>query len=993
MKKNLTIKKNTSIPTILISGGAGFIGSHLAERLLDKKARVLVLDDFKTGKDTYVKALLKNPNFALFDVNINDGLPKEIESVDYIFHLAGLEEYLYSKDYLDLDSLLTNSLGTKNLLDLARTSDAKFLLASTIDVYTGRMSQLSIEKYFGFTNLEENKFSLTEAKRFAESMVWEYNKKYSLDARIVRLPEIYGPRMSLEASGFLGNFLRDIIQNHNITITGEETEKSYYLYISDAVSGILKAQFNPKTKGKIYSLVGAPTSALEAAYALKGMADGTVDIKFAGTKEPQTAREPDTFNLADLTWEPRVALKEGLVNTLKWFGYEINMNNFKPERLIKQKDLEKRKKPLVAAAPDAVNTITPSYKYKNPPLLRSLFGKVKSTYISGVIAILVAALGIFAVLPAVQAYTYARAGANDLLSIENQIKQASFSGSTAKALDAVQNFDQARFFVYKLKWLFTITRMSGQYTTVSETLSSLANFSKATSEVSAAAEPIDSFWEIVRPDTKQTLDASVFDDAKLHIANAKDYISLAQADYKYVDAGSLPKNVQAKLADYKNYLDLFGSSLSNADLFMSAAPDILGVTGEKKYVVWFQNSNELRPTGGFIGSYGVLTFNGGKLKDLTIDDIYNPDGQIDLKGINVPPPAPIAANLNEKKLYLRNSNWNPDFPKSTQDFENLYYKVTGDKPDGYVAVDLNFVNNLLKVTGPIFLTAYNEEINSSNLYERAQYHSDFDYTNGSNQKRSFLTVLGSKLLENLFSLPKARMSALLSAVVQSLNDKDMLVYLDNSPINTYLKAQHWDGSLVATTGDYLYVVNANLGGTKANYYVKNSMNYEVTSMTRDGVLRGNLTLDYKNTATSDAWPGGPYTDYVRVLTQAGTKLTGAKLVAPDGTDKDIFKTVIISNEGKYSSFEFSFKLNFGQEEKVVLAYDLPANENITQTNKVYSLYWQKQPGTSGDSYGFKFGVPFGMSVIDSNGNLKYDKNSAQDSGTLASDKNYYIKLQ
>jgi hypothetical protein len=188
-------------------------------------------------------------------------------------------------------------------------------------------------------------------------------------------------------------------------------------------------------------------------------------------------------------------------------------------------------------------------------------------------------------------------------------------------------------------------------------------------------------------------------------------------------------------------------------------------------------------------------------------------------------------------------------------------------------------------------------------------------------------------------------------------------------------------------------VNANLGGTKANYYVKNSMNYEVTSMTRDGVLRGNLTLDYKNTATSDAWPGGPYTDYVRVLTQAGTKLTGAKLVAPDGTDKDIFKTVIISNEGKYSSFEFSFKLNFGQEEKVVLAYDLPANENITQTNKVYSLYWQKQPGTSGDSYGFKFGVPFGMSVIDSNGNLKYDKNSAQDSGTLASDKNYYIKLQ
>ncbi|MFZ2663834.1 MAG: NAD-dependent epimerase/dehydratase family protein, partial [Patescibacteria group bacterium] len=267
MPKKQVITKSALVPTVLISGGAGFIGSHLAEALLENKARVVVLDNFKTGKEIHVKHLLKNPNFALYDVDINEGIPLDIESVDYIFHLAGLEEYLYSKDFINLEALFTNSLGTKNLLDLATKSKAKFLLASTIDVYQGRMSQLDLDEYFGSTKKEENKFSLIEAKRFAEAVVWEYFKKYDLDVRIVRLPEVYGPRMDISSSGFLGSFLKNIIDGSSIEIYGEGTEEKYYLYISDVVSGLVKAQFNPKTKGNIYSLAPDDSvSALEVAY-------------------------------------------------------------------------------------------------------------------------------------------------------------------------------------------------------------------------------------------------------------------------------------------------------------------------------------------------------------------------------------------------------------------------------------------------------------------------------------------------------------------------------------------------------------------------------------------------------------------------------------------------------------------------------------------------------------------------------------------------------
>jgi nucleoside-diphosphate-sugar epimerase len=261
------IKKSALTPTVLIAGGAGFVGSCLAETLLLKDSRIIVLDNFKTGKQNYVNHLLSNPKFALYDVDINTGIPPEIESVDYVFHLAGLEEY---KDEMSLESLLTNAIGTKNLLDLANRSKAKFVLSSSINVYQGMMSQLNLEQYFGKTRFEEGKYSLNEAKRYAEALVWEYYKKYDTDVRIVRLPEVYGPKMNVESTGELGRLLTELRDNKDLTVYGEGTVKDYYLFINDAVAGIIKSVFSEKTKGSIYSLVSPePYSPLEIAYLLK----------------------------------------------------------------------------------------------------------------------------------------------------------------------------------------------------------------------------------------------------------------------------------------------------------------------------------------------------------------------------------------------------------------------------------------------------------------------------------------------------------------------------------------------------------------------------------------------------------------------------------------------------------------------------------------------------------------------------------------------------
>lgn len=1035
MLKKQVISKSALVPTVLISGGAGFIGSHLAETLLENKARVIVLDNFKTGKEIHVKHLLKDKNFALFDVDINESLPPEIESVDYIFHLAGLEEYLYSKEYLNLESLFTNSLGTKNLLDLARKSSAKFLLASTIDVYQGRMSQLYLDKYFGIGTGEENKFSLIEAKRFAEAVVWEYYKKHDTDARIVRLPEVYGPRMDISSSGFLGGFIKNLIDGASIEIYGEGTEKEYYLYVSDAVSGLVKAQFNPKTKGNIYSLVPEdPVSALEAAYLVKSLADAKLPVQFkpAVSDFKTQLKAPDTFNLKDLGWKPKVGLKEGVVRTLEFLGYSVNTHAFKPIKLVEEKmksqqklnekltSLQglknvsevkevKKEKPLYVMKKSGLKTARRSFHFSN--LLNSLSPasvvsniktgardfrfRVKADvgYGLSIFAILISAALVFVGIPAAGVYVNAAKGVFSLRKIEESVLQMKSEEINKETLSAYKGFKNARISLQKVRWLFKVLGKNRQFVSYDKLLGSLTSFSRAAVYASGAVKPLESVFETIRPDSTRSLDISLFDQAKLEVSNAEEYLKLAEADLYGVDPTMFPEKIKTELATYQNLLTEAQKISDFGFTIISDLPQILGSTVEKKYIFWFQNSNEIRPTGGFIGSYGILTFEKGKLKNLVIDDIYNPDGQIDVRNIEVVPPAPIKNFLGETKLYLRNSNWDPDFPRAAKTFDNLYFKINGDIISGYVALDLDFVKSLLKVTGPVFLAPYNEDISAGNLAERTQYYSGFDYKEGSADKKSFLTVLGSKLLERLFALKKENLPKLFGEIQKSLDQRHLMIYFSNSPVNALLKENGWDGSLVNTSGDYLYVVNSNLGGTKANYYVKNKITYEINSMTRDGLLRANLYLDYNHTGNDNSWPGGPYTDYVRVLSQNGSKLTGAKIAYSGGEETDIFKDIVVSKEGSYNSFETSFKIDPGNSVRLVFSYDLPAGLSLTKEFKKYNLVWQKQPGTSGDEFFFVFNPPFGTTVEAKSNTLSVTEGSVKSSGIFEKDLNYFILVK
>jgi len=1031
MSKKNVIKKSPLAPTVLLSGGSGFIGYYLVEAFLEKGARVVVVDNIENLETNRVARFVKNPKFALFNVGSSNSIPEEVESVDYVIHIGDLEKYMVDRDALSLDTLLVNSQSIKSLLDLSSKSNAKFLLLSTIDVSESGSNTKVDVNYFGNTSLSEDAFKNADARKFAEAVVWEHSRKVGTNVRVVRIPFVYGPKMNLDSCGALGSMLRDLIHRRDLTIYGDENRKEHYIYIDDVVSGVIKALFSPNTQGNTYSLVGEDShKVLTTAFLLRTLSDRRTEIEFkkSAKKFPKDIKVANLYNLKELDWWPRYPLREGIIQTLEHFGYKINSNSFKPKDLILEKE---RLKSNLSSSVDSLFSEDTEYKestsYVDPyfdygiPLndnnrfaptnsifsgISNIFKKVSFSKLNAFftfspaivlssLAVFLSALIIFVITPVLSFNSGIRDAYSSLQAMQESLYKFDIDAAKKNSEEADIHISKARSAFMKSKWIYTIFIKDEGYTSLGNVLTSLSYFAKSTHDLTLALDPYKNIWEVIHPDSDATLNISDLAQSQTYVVSANNQMQLAKANFSYVLKSALPKKVQPLLDKYEDYLTILSDDLQVLAVTTSDLQSLLGTTEKKNYLIWFQNSNELRPTGGFIGSYGLLSVEKGKIVGLTIDDVYNPDGQIDLRNIKTPLPGPLATALAEDRMYLRNSNWNPDFPIAAKDFSDLYTRVTNVKVDGVVALDLYFVKNLLNSLGSVYLASYNEEISADNVYERAQFYSDFDYQEGVSDKKTFLTVLGSKLLEKLFAVDKEQLPVLLSSLYKSLDEKHLLISFNNNATNLFLTKKGWDGSLVSTNGDYLYIVNSNVGGTKSNYYVSNNYNYKVSSETRDGVLRGTLELNYVHNGKDMSWPGGPYKNYLRVLTQQGAKLTGATITINDSESLDIFDKVVSNVAAPYNSFEYPFTLNPQEMVKVVFEYDLPSSTNLTKSFKEYSLVWQKQPGTQEDQFNFEFTPPFGIEVDSIASNMKSDNNSnnLSFSDILETDKKLFVNMR
>jgi nucleoside-diphosphate-sugar epimerase len=314
--------------TVLVAGGAGFIGTHLCKSLLAKEYKVICVDNLITGDKSNIEPLLANQNFSFIEKDITK--PLENIQTDFIFHLASpaSPNKKSPKSYINLplETLLVNSLGTYNLLELAKSIGAKFLYTSTSEVYGDPKISPQKEDYFGNVNPNGVRSVYDEAKRFGEAITMSYIRSSGLDARIIRIFNTYGPLMQKDDGRVVSEFAIQALTNQPLTIYGDGTQTRSFCFVDDMVIGIEKAMFTEGTKGTVINL-GNPIekTMLDLAEIIKRLVNSSSNITFESLPEDDPKiRKPDISKAkALLDWEPRVGIEEGLGKTIQYFKEQI----------------------------------------------------------------------------------------------------------------------------------------------------------------------------------------------------------------------------------------------------------------------------------------------------------------------------------------------------------------------------------------------------------------------------------------------------------------------------------------------------------------------------------------------------------------------------------------------------------------------------------------------------------------------------------------------
>jgi dTDP-glucose 4,6-dehydratase len=306
---------------VVITGAAGFIGSHLTETLLDRNYEVIGIDNLLTGDMSNI-AHLANRDFTFIKHDVTNYIHIEGE-VAYVLHWASPASPI---DYLELPipTLKVGALGTHKALGLAKAKRATFVLASTSEVYGDPLEHPQKESYWGNVNPVGPRGVYDEAKRFAEAMTMAYHRYHGLDTKIVRIFNTYGPRMRLNDGRAVPAFMSQVLRNEDVTVFGDGTQTRSFTYITDLVDGIIRLMLS-KENDPIN--IGNPREMTieEIAKAIIKMTDAKSRIVYRPlpTDDPKV-RQPDITRARTLLgWEPNVALEEGLVKTIEYFRRKI----------------------------------------------------------------------------------------------------------------------------------------------------------------------------------------------------------------------------------------------------------------------------------------------------------------------------------------------------------------------------------------------------------------------------------------------------------------------------------------------------------------------------------------------------------------------------------------------------------------------------------------------------------------------------------------------
>ncbi|MBU1255346.1 DUF4012 domain-containing protein [Patescibacteria group bacterium] len=482
-----------------------------------------------------------------------------------------------------------------------------------------------------------------------------------------------------------------------------------------------------------------------------------------------------------------------------------------------------------------------------------------------------------------------------------------------------------------------------------------------------------------------------------NLAKALIEIQTASRELKQVKVESLPNEIQIGVVSLKEKLPLVEEMLSQVLDYSDAFLKILGHDNPRQYLLIFQNNSEIRATGGFIGTYGLLTLDKGEIKELFVDGIFNADGQLHEKII---PPQPIQKISTAWSMH--DANWFPDFPTSAEKIGWFYEKTGGVTTDGVISLTPTVIERLLELTGPIPMPEYEVILDSNNFVELIQYEVEIDYDKVLNKPKKILADFAPKFIEALKNLSFQERQEALDILFNCLTEKHILAYFNNSSLEEIMVKEGWAGELLETDKDYLSVVSSNINGYKTDKMIEETIEHQA-EIQEDGSIIDTVTItrQHQGGKSEYDWWNRVNSNYLRVYLPLGSELISAQgqsleiYQSPVDYQEQNFKKdslvdsieskMVIDKKTGTHIFKENYKTVFGNwvyvspGETVVLTYvyKLPFKINLTKPTDNYSLLVQKQSGSISSKFIHQLKFPADWQV-----SWKYPNDLNLESGLL-----------
>lgn len=915
------LSRNT--PVAYVVGAAGFIGSHLVERYLEKGVQVVGVDDLTFGKEKYLGAVLSHKYFNFINQSGTKDLPFQLPRLDYAFFV--ISENIPASVY---------SIAFANFLALCRTHHSKIVLVSSINLY---------DQQSDLKNLKS-----------AEKELAIFSAKNSLNARIVRLSALFGPRMHFREDDPMVRLVQSAILGDLQKESAPLDFTTRSLYINDAVDLLIKAVMHSGTSHKIYD--GAILNPVKVTEIKQVLLDPLWHEQkgFNPTELPPWPTPNLLKTSKELLWRAHTPLVVGLRQTLHYFKEDPSqIEVIKAAKNKTEQGHFQRSQPVEPKVEDKVakkaegRVINKEEILKRQPLFPS-FGKEIHSIKKPFLLFLGTFIIIYALIyPVFDLFWQGFQVKNHLQESSRQVWAGDFDQAQIEAQAASSGVKNIKEIVDPWAFLGNFGPLRIHFDNLNQVIELLNETTEAVSYSIQGIQALSQSFKVMSGGEGNLDQTQVQTKALMNLNQASRQFGVVGA--KLSDgkiAQQFPGYLQNQIINLKNQAFYYQKLASQTSSYAFILSQVFSDTADKNYLVILQDNSKLRAGGGAIRSYGEISFKQGKLSQININTISS----LDIKLTDhVEPPADIKTDLGVTDWKLGSSNSDLDFPTNARWAEWFYGKEGGSKVSGIIALDLTALSKILEAVGPVNLKDSGEIVSNTNLMEKVT-------TKGVDDK--YLSAVLKEALSKLFFLDKQNWSLLFENIDASLQEKHLMVYVSDPLLFSYLSSLGWTGALpkqaVERRGErneFLALSETSLGAGSAGILVKRAAVLEST-LGRDDSVKHKLTINYTNQAVAETLN---YKMRLKVYLAAGSKLAKATW-----GDKDILKEVKALSDYGRAGYSVLLELNPKDQKSLVLEYQDIKPLAFDNNNLNYSLTVIKQPGTDSSPFDFRLNLPDGQ---------------------------------